>query len=62
MQISGLRHGLYQSSGNGFQRREFPFLSIAELSPSVITPLEAETHHSTAKENKYTPIGTKTIK
>jgi hypothetical protein len=26
----------------------------------VITPPEAETHHSMAKENKYTPIGTKT--
>jgi hypothetical protein len=26
----------------------------------VITLSEAETHHSTAKENKYAPIGTKT--
>jgi hypothetical protein len=26
----------------------------------VITPPEAEIHHSTAKENKYTPIATKT--
>jgi hypothetical protein len=29
-------------------------------SEHVITPPEAETHHSTAKEEKYTPIGTKT--
>jgi hypothetical protein len=28
-----LGHGLYQSSGNGFQRRTFPFLCAPELSP-----------------------------
>jgi hypothetical protein len=30
------------------------------ISEHVITPPEAKTHHSTTKENKYTPIGIKT--
>jgi hypothetical protein len=33
---SVFNHGLHRSSGNGFQRRTFPFLWVPELSPCYI--------------------------
>jgi hypothetical protein len=34
-------------------------MTVTVIPEHGITPLEAETHHSTAKENKYTPIAGK---
>jgi hypothetical protein len=51
---NGLSRGLHQSSGNGFQKRTFPFLWISELSPCLTHSNSRLTHQPALKNSSLT--------